>query len=470
MRTALSVSGLLFMTLAAGCAVQTDDGASSEAPLTPSPYFAGDTANNAPFAVDVSMWEGPIAESETDCMWTSGVRHVIAGTQVEEVTRQQLAMAVSRGMTVDAYVYLYWDRDITAQVQEAFRRVKGFPIGRMWLDVEEDPRSLGSNALIAKVQTAYNVCMAQGAADCGIYTGPGFWRTYMSDTKSLSNIPLWYAQYNGKKLLSDWPTEHFGGWAKPVAKQWAEEALCGVGVDKDVMQVLTKPQLVVDRTLPPDTKQPPPAPGGLYPADGAVVGVDYVKLMSATIPRATSYQLALERWTGSAWIGYYTWTNANAFVKSQPTIHNAVYRFRARAQNAYGWGPWSAYATFDYGKYTGARPNAQPPPPPPSSTNPPPPPPPPPPGVPGSLSPDGNVTIATANVSLSCSAVQGATSYELAVEYLSGNVYAVYYTYAPASPTQTFYPAIHGTYRWRARAKVNGTFGAWSSYATFQLK
>ena len=108
-----------------------------------------------------------------------------------------------------------------------------------------------------------------------------------ADTKSFANVPLWYAQYNYRTSLSDWPTEHFGGWAKPVAKQFATKALCGVGgPDWDVMQILASPTVIVDRTLPPDTKLPPLAPGGLYPADGAVVPPDYVKLMSATIPRA----------------------------------------------------------------------------------------------------------------------------------------------------------------------------------------
>ena len=39
-------------------------------------------------------------------------------------------------MTVDAYVYLYWDTDTMAQVDAAFQRVSGYPMGRMWLDIE----------------------------------------------------------------------------------------------------------------------------------------------------------------------------------------------------------------------------------------------------------------------------------------------------------------------------------------------
>lgn len=455
---------LALLTLGAGCSGPVaDDQDTSEAPLTPSPPFAGDTANNAPFAVDVSIWEGTLAQSEMDCFWTSGVRHVVVGTQVEQVARQQLAMSVARGMTVDAYVYLYWDRDVSAQVEEAFKRVSGFPIGRMWLDVEQAPGSLGSNSLIAAVQRGLDACGNHVGVGCGIYTGPGFWKTYMSDTKSFANVPLWYAQYNYRTSLSDWSKEHFGGWAKPVAKQFAEQPLCGVGVDKDVMQVTGQPAVAVDRTLPPDTMQPPPAPGGLYPIDGTVVVVGDLKIMSATIPRATSYQLAVERWTGSAFVTYYTWTNANAFQKLSLAT-NAIYRFRARAANTHGWGAWSSWSTFDYGTYSGPRPSSSPNPPPPPNPNPPPA------GVPGSLAPDGT-TLATTSVTLTFSAVPSATTYEIAIEYGGGSSFQPYVTYSGAATSRTFYPAIHGTtYRWKVRAKVGTAFGDWSAPATFQYK
>ena len=461
----LSTVMLMGMAFLGACAATSEnDDATSEAPLQPAPPFAGDTANQAPFGVDISMWELPMAQSEMDCFWASGVRHVVVGTQVEDIAREQLAMAVSRGMSVDAYVYLYWDKDVTAQVQEAFKRVAGFPITRMWLDVEQSPGGLGANTLIADVQQGLDACNAHGGVGCGIYTGPGFWKSYMNDTKSFANVPLWYAQYNYRTSLSDWSTEHFGGWAKPVAKQFATKPLCGVGgPDWDVMQLLAPPTVIVDRTLPPDTKQPPPAPAGLYPADGAVVPPDYVKIMSATIPRATSYQLALERWNGSSFTTYYTWTNANAFQKVAANPVNSLFRFRARAANAYGWGAWSAWSSFDYGKYTGTRPNQAPPPPSPN--------PPPASGVPGSLAPDGGALLGTTSVTLSFSAVASASTYDVAIEYGSGNAFQSYVTYSGAATARTFYPAVHGTtYRWRARAKVGTTFGDWSAYATFQYK
>jgi len=466
--------------------------ASSGTALTPAPFFAGDPADHATFGVDVSFWETPLAQSEMDCFWASGVRHVIVGTQDEGITREQLAMAVSRGMTVDAYVYLYWNTSLPVQIDEAFRRVQGLPIGRMWLDIEQNPGTLGSNTLSADVQQALTECQAQGTVQCGIYTGPGFWKTYMSDTSAFTAVPLWWAEYDSMTSLSTWSTEHFGGWSSPVGKQWASQPLCGVGgADWDTIQVTALPTVNVDRSPPADTGQVPPAPGGLFPTDGYVYEYDYAKVMSETIPLATSYQLAVERWSGTAWLTYYTWTNPNAFVKFSPAVHDAMYHFRVRAQNAHGWGPWSDWSSFDYGTYTGPRPagggtgtdggaaadagasvdsggtvdsgaaadsgsatDA-------GSL----------PNVPDNLSPDGDVLITTPNVALDCSTVAGATGYQFAIDYQSSGSYAPYYTYSTTAPTQTFYPAVHGVgYRWRVRAEVGGIYGGWSPYATFRLQ
>jgi len=459
-KTLLSAMALLLGACVAP-AESAEDTDSLNGPLTPAPSFAGDTVNGAPFAVDVSYWETPLAQAEMDCFWDSGARHVVVGTQREDITREQLAMAVSRGMTVDAYVYLYWDTDTAAQVKEAFRRVKGFPVGRMWLDIEQNPAGRSAKTLKGLIQKAVGACQADGSASCGIYTGPGFWKTYTGNTTAFASVPLWYAIYNNKTSLSDWSKEAFGGWSAPVAKQFASKPLCGIGgVDWDVMKVSATPTVAVDRSLPPDTGSPPPAPVGLYPADGQVVKWSYAKIMSETIPRATQYDVAVERWNGAAWLAYNTWTNANAFVMFSPATPNSIYRFRVRAEDEHGWGDWSDWSAFDFGTYTGPRPGTSTPPPPPPA-----------PGVPGNLSPDGNPLVTAPSVTLTCSAPTGAAGYEFAIEYQSNGAWATYYTYATTAPSRTFYPVYHGTgYRWHVRAKVNGTFGAFSSYATFQFK
>jgi hypothetical protein len=485
---------------AAGLAACSSGGAGAPAvatsdALTPAPFFGGDPANHATFGVDVSFWETPLAQSQMDCFWASGVRHVIVGTQDEGITREQLAMAVSRGMTVDAYVYLYWSngQSMAAQVDTAFSRVQGLPVGRMWLDIEQSPGSLGSETLDADIAQAVAECQARGTVTCGIYTGPGFWKSYVGDTTQFTGVPLWWAEYDGVTSLSSWSTEQFGGWIRPVGKQWATQPLCGVGgADWDTIQVTAAPTVVVDRSPPTDTGQVPPAPGGLWPTDGYPFEYGYAKIMSATIPLATSYQLQVERWSGSAWLTYYTWTNPDAFVQFDPAVANAMYHFRVRAENAHGWGPWSDWATFDFGTYTGPLPPSG------GSTvdagsvvdsgaeadtgamhdagaapdtgavvdgagsSP---------TVPSDLTPNGDALMAPPDVTLGCSAVAGATGYQFAIELLRSGAWTTYYTYSTVGPTQTFYPAVsNASYRFDVRAEVGGVWGAWSPYATFQFQ
>ena len=462
MRTSGLIGAIALLWM--GCVDAVDEEQSVE-PLQTAPFFGGDPANHALFASDVSFWETPLAQSEMDCMWDSGVRHIIVGTQVDWIAREQLAMAVARGMTVDAYVYLYWDKDIAAQVEAAFAMTQGFPIGRMWLDIEQDPAGLGSNSLIPKIQQSLATCQAKPGVDCGIYTGPGWWKTYLANTSTFTGVPLWYALYNKKRTLSDWTVEKFGGWASPVAKQFQTAPLCGVGgADWNVMQVATTPSVTVDRSPPPDTHAVPVAPANLFPASGAVIPIEYAKIMSGTVPRATLYDLALERYLNGAWKPYYTWTNANAFVKASPPATAGLYRFRVRAKNSYGWGAWSDYATFDYGHYTGPRPSSAPSTPPPST-------PPPTTSVPGGLAPDGGVTIANSGVTLTCGAVTSSTSYQFAVESGSGSAWTPYFTYTTVGTTRTFYPQTRGIdFRFRVRAMVGGAYGAWSPYATFHVQ
>lgn len=479
-----------FACLAVGCAVPSEgmegSAAEVESELAASPPFYGDPANRAVFGVDISMWEGPMAQAEMDCFWGSGVRHVVVGTQVESVTRQQLAMSVSRGMSVDAYVYLNWYDDLRGQVAEAFRRAEGFPIGRMWLDVEDDNlNGLGWKTRVERIREGLDECKKHPQVECGIYTGWGYWNTHMNNTTELSDVPLWYARYNHTKLLSAWPADSFGGWKqeKVAAKQWAEEVLCKVGVDKDTMQVRTPAAVTVDRSLPTDTAAPPPAPRGLYPADTSVIDIDQVKLMTEVIPRATRYELRLEAWDGRAWRLYNTWSSVDAFKATYPP-KNTVYRFQARAMNAHGWGPWSSASVFDYGKVTGPRPGVTPPPaPPPAPSTPPtatatapaptmPPPPPPPPavaGAPSGLTPSG-VTIPASLVTLSWSAISGATSYEVAIETANGSTFEPYYTYTATSASKAFSPTLKRDHRFRVRASVGGVWSPWSGYASFTVR
>lgn len=463
------IAVLLLLLLGCGDADLVIEETDPAPELLTTPLSAGDPANGAVYAIDISMWEGPMSQYEMDCFYSAGVRHVVAGTQVAEVTRQQLSVARDRGMSIDAYVYLYWARDLREQVREAFARVQGFDIGRMWLDVEDDTNAaaLGPDVLLAKVQEAVDECRLQTGAGCGLYTGKGYWDSYLGRSTRFADVPLWYARYNDITSLDSWSTERFGGWQRPAAKQWAERVLCNVGVDHNSMQVLKGPAVVVDRAPAPRPTGVPAAPGGLYPADGTRTTLSYLQLMSGTVPYATRYDLSLESWTGTAWQPYATWRTSAPFKRVSPAYRDRFFRLRARALNAYGWSPWSAYSTFEVGAATGPAPGGSPPPPPP-----PPPPvdPPPPPPPAGALVPDGATFAAGSAVTLYGPATAGATAYEHAIEFDSAGSWAPYFTYASASASRTFWPQGARAFRWRLRAKVNGTFGGWSSWATFTTR
>jgi hypothetical protein len=198
------------------------------------------------FAVDISHWSGEITASEVACWWDSGVRHVIVGTLIPEITVQQLETAVNGGMTVDAYVMLYWDYNIPGQVQDALDTIQGFPVGRLWLDAEQPLGNWSASQVIQKIQQAVDAC---GAFPTGIYTRKVWWRDNLGNTSAFSGLPLWYAYYDGNGDFDDWYDPlywyegPFGGWTDPTGKQydsdWTAPDLCGVNVDYNIMYVDT---------------------------------------------------------------------------------------------------------------------------------------------------------------------------------------------------------------------------------------
>jgi hypothetical protein len=196
------------------------------------------------FAIDISNWSGEITSDEVACWRDSDVRHVISGTQIPTITVQQIQTAASGGMTIDAYVMLYWDYDITAQVHDALATIQGLPVRRLWLDAEQPRGNWASWQLIEKIQEAVDAC---GSSPHGIYTRKVWWRDNVDDTAAFSHLPLWYAYYDGYHDFEDWYDPvywyegPFGGWTDPTGKQYASDwtfpDLCEVNVDYNVMYV-----------------------------------------------------------------------------------------------------------------------------------------------------------------------------------------------------------------------------------------
>ncbi|MBW2456138.1 MAG: hypothetical protein JRI68_16585, partial [Deltaproteobacteria bacterium] len=344
---------------------------------------------NLEFAVDVSHWAQEVTDAEVACWWAEGVRHVIVGTQNLRISRQQLAMSGAGGMTLDLYVYLHWDEDMTEQVNRSLQLTSEFPIGRLWLDAEEDPAGRSPGQLAYLLDDAVDAC---GSFECGIYTGEWWWQPAMAATTGFAHLPLWYAYYDELPTMATWANQSFGGWQSPTGKQYNETYLCGVHLDVNTMAVYATPP-PPPAEPPPPSAGPPAAPEGLYPADDLQIWTDEVRLLCDTIPGATDYAFQIEHFNGSQFIPYYTYEtkeNARFFI---PSLDNRVYRWRVRAHNGDGWGAWSAWAQFEYGaasQWPNEPPPEEPPPEEPPPEEPPPeePPPqdPPPPGAPTGLS------------------------------------------------------------------------------------
>ena len=77
-----------------------------------------------------------------------------------------------------------------------------------------------------------NAIKAKGKVP-GIYATYYMWQEIMGSANSctgLSNVALWYANWNGRETFSDFAP--FGGWTKPNMKQHTGDTkLCNFDVD-----------------------------------------------------------------------------------------------------------------------------------------------------------------------------------------------------------------------------------------------
>lgn len=419
--------------------------------------------------VDISVWSGRVTDSEMECFWDSGVRHVIVGTQEMGIARQQMEMAIEHGMTVDAYVYLLWDGDIRAQVASALAFARSYPVGMLWLDVEQAPDGRGRAELEDLVADAADAC---GDFPCGIYTGGWWWNEHMGDSEIVTDLPLWFANYDGSPSMDTYASQRVGAWEAAWGKQYAGDLhLCGIDVDLNTILVTTTPSRA-HATPAPAAPGPPAAPTGLSPtAYEHVPGWLDVRMLSRSIAGATSYEFSIEAWSGSRYAPYYTYSSTTSAREFSPRTANTTYRFRVRATNGFGTGAWSAWSYFQYGTVSGRPPEpgatTEPPPPPSDPTSPPPSDPTPPPatdpGTFGAPSPADGARVTGSSITMSRGAVSGTSTYSFEIQYFDGAAFAHYYEYMGPSSSRTFYPAYANTaFRWRVRANA----GTWSAWAT----
>eukprot|EP01083_Nonionella_stella_P214888 773893_1 len=113
----------------------------------------------------------------------------------------------------------------------------------IWLDIEDNPDSSCSWSKNT-IDVNCDIILALGNAaeakgkKVGIYSNHNEWGGYVfhgdygacSQPAKEKNWPLWYADYDSAKNFNDFVG--FGGWTKPVIKQYAGDAKeCGLDID-----------------------------------------------------------------------------------------------------------------------------------------------------------------------------------------------------------------------------------------------
>ena len=200
-----------------------------------------DTEASALKGVDVSTL---ISTASASCFVNSGISSVTprgyrsSGTLDPNICSSLNDAAQSGIKYRDTYLFPCptCSKSADAQVQELVSHInancKSSFTGRVWLDIEGTQYwTADTNQNRAWYQSLVDACNKY-AASCGIYTSKVQWDGIMgsSSYEYGSNLPLWYAHYDGKADFSDFAA--FGGWTKPYAKQYqGTTTLCSMGVD-----------------------------------------------------------------------------------------------------------------------------------------------------------------------------------------------------------------------------------------------
>lgn len=170
-----------------------------------------------------------------------GYTTVIVGTGpgvYGEATVQQATAALAVGMNVEAYVYLEGDADPRWWVEQAVKTLRGTPVARWWLNLEEAP--VGTlDDIIAFVNAALDELDTLTGQLTGICTAGWFWKSVMQNTDVFAKQgrKLWNAWYDEDPDIDGLP---FGGWTKDdvaIEQYQGTTTVAGQSVDLDAIYI-----------------------------------------------------------------------------------------------------------------------------------------------------------------------------------------------------------------------------------------
>lgn len=205
------------------------------------------TGLNADKGVDISNYNGVIPQSTYQNFVNNGYNYAVVEAWQENHPNTDFNSnynnAMAAGMNqVDAYAFVCntcQGGTTPSQVVSSLQSTLGSNYkGTVWLDVESCTSCWSSNGQenYQFVQSVANQLQSNGY-NVGVYSNANEWNQVMGSAASntgLSNLPLWYAHYDGSADFNDPSAYQFGGWTTPTMKQYAgSQNLDGQSVDFD---------------------------------------------------------------------------------------------------------------------------------------------------------------------------------------------------------------------------------------------
>ena len=199
-------------------------------------------------------WQNNFSVSDLQCLKSTGIEFlIIRGWQkygaMDIHAVDSLKRANQVGFeTIDTYLFPCRSMSAQDQVAQLVGNLTqaGSKYGKIWLDIEENPwEGCGWDKFSFESNCQYIADLLaelrrQGQTP-GIYASHYEWVTLLGNDTYCSNytdVPLWYAHFDGVKSFDDYPKYQFGGWKQPLMKQYIDltrNTVCGFTIDQDFM-------------------------------------------------------------------------------------------------------------------------------------------------------------------------------------------------------------------------------------------
>lgn len=211
--------------------------------------FSASAKLGADFGPD---WANNFQPSDLQCLKSTGLKFLIIRSwqkygAMDVHAMESLRNANAAGFEfIDTYLFPCRTMDARTQVRQLVGNLTqtGAKYGRIWLDIELNPwPGCGFDNFTAESNCQFVADLVDELRaqkqDLGIYSTHWEWvQIFGNDTycSNFTDVPLWYAHFDGVKSFSDYGKATFGGWKTPIIKQYIDltrNTVCGLTIDQD---------------------------------------------------------------------------------------------------------------------------------------------------------------------------------------------------------------------------------------------